>query len=69
MIFLTARDDPADLREGFTGGGDDYLIKPFSLEELVLRVDDMLRRGRGRTSRRPRMTVGDIVLGDDAHRV
>ena len=45
VIFLTARDDPADLREGFTGGGDDYLTKPFSLEELVLRVEAMLRRG------------------------
>ncbi len=45
VIFLTARDDPADLREGFTGGGDDYLTKPFSLEELVLRVEALLRRG------------------------
>jgi two-component system OmpR family response regulator len=32
VIFLTARDDPSDLRAGFTGGGDDYLTKPFSLE-------------------------------------
>ena len=69
VIFLTARDDPADLREGFTGGGDDYLTKPFSLEELVLRVEAMLRRGRGRTEERTRITVGDIVLDDDAHRV
>jgi two-component system, OmpR family, response regulator len=69
VIFLTARDDPADLREGFTGGGDDYLTKPFSLEELVLRVEAMLRRGRGRTDERARITVGDIVLDDDAHRV
>src|ERR671913_326359 len=69
VIFLTARDDPADLREGFTGGGDDYLTKPFSLEELVLRVEAMLRRGRGRTDDRSRITVGDIVLDDDAHRV
>ena len=69
VIFLTARDDPADLREGFTGGGDDYLTKPFSLEEFVLRVEAMLRRGRGRTEERTRVTVGDIVLDDDAHRV
>src|ERR671917_2317699 len=61
VIFLTARDDPADLREGFTGGGDNYLPKPFGLEELVLRIEAMLRRGRGRTSQRARMTVGDIV--------
>jgi two-component system, OmpR family, response regulator len=69
VIFLTARDDPADLREGFTGGGDDYLTKPFSLEELVLRVEAMLRRARGQSNQRTRVAVGDIVLDDDAHRV
>lgn len=69
VIFLTARDDPADLREGFTGGGDDYLTKPFSLEELVLRVEAVLRRGQSRTPERTRLTVGDLVLDDDAHRV
>jgi two-component system, OmpR family, response regulator len=69
VIFLTARDDPADLREGFTGGGDDYLTKPFSLEELVLRVEAMLRRGRGQANDRARVAVGDVVLDDDAHRV
>src|SRR5918996_1745005 len=69
VIFLTARDDPADLREGFSGGGDDYLTKPFSLEELVLRVEAVLRRGRGRTNERARITVADVVLDDDQHRV
>jgi two-component system OmpR family response regulator len=69
VIFLTARDDPSDLREGFSGGGDDYLTKPFSLEELVLRVEAVLRRGRGRTNERARMTVADVVLDDDQHRV
>jgi two-component system OmpR family response regulator len=69
VIFLTARDDPADLREGFTGGGDDYLTKPFSLEELVLRIEAILRRGRGRANERARIMVGDLVLDDDAHRV
>jgi len=69
VIFLTARDDPADLREGFTGGGDDYLTKPFSLEELVLRVEAMLRRGQHRGNERERLMVGDLVLDDDAHRV
>jgi two-component system OmpR family response regulator len=68
VIFLTARDDPADLREGFTEG-DDYLTKPFSLEELVLRVEAMLRRGRGQANERARVSVGDVVLDDDAHRV
>ena len=51
VVFLTARDDPADLREGFTGGGDDYFTKPFSLEELVLRIEAVLRRGRGQANR------------------
>ena len=69
VIFLTARDDPADLRRGFTGGGDDYLTKPFSLEELVLRVEAVLRRGRGRSPDRSKLAVADVVLDDDAHRV
>jgi two-component system OmpR family response regulator len=69
VIFLTARDDPADLREGFTGGGDDYLTKPFSLEELVLRIEAVLRRGHGRSNDRARVIVGDVTLDDDAHRV
>lgn len=69
VIFLTARDDPADLRAGFTGGGDDYLTKPFSLEELVLRVEAVLRRGQGRASERARIAVADLVIDDDAHRV
>lgn len=69
VIFLTARDDPADLREGFTGGGDDYLTKPFSLEELVLRVEAVMRRGQGRSKERSRLTVADVTLDDDAHRV
>src|SRR5918997_7160884 len=65
VIFLTAWDDPADLREGFTGGGDDYLTKPFSLEELVLRVEAMLRRGGGREAQRSPAPIGDVTLHDD----
>lgn len=69
VIFLTARDDPADLRAGFSGGGDDYLTKPFSLEELVLRVEAVLRRGGGRSNDRARISVADVLLDDDQHRV
>lgn len=69
VIFLTARDDPSDLRTGFTGGGDDYLTKPFSLEELVLRVEAILRRGQNRANERARITAADLVIDDDAHRV
>src|SRR5262249_28342277 len=46
VIFLTARDAPDDLRAGFIGGGDDYLTKPFRLEELLLRIEAILRRSR-----------------------
>ena len=69
VVFLTARDDPADKRAGFTGGGDDYLTKPFSLEELVLRIEAVLRRSRGTQPEPARLTVGDLTLDEDAHRV
>ena len=42
VIFLTARDGTDDLKTGFDGGGDDYLTKPFSLEELSLRIEAIL---------------------------
>lgn len=44
VLFLTARDEPDDRIQGFVSGGDDYLVKPFSVDELVLRVDAILRR-------------------------
>ena len=68
VIFLTARDDMDDLRTGFRQGGDDYLTKPFSLEELGLRIEALLRRA-GSTTESSRMTVGDLVIDDDAHQV
>ena len=52
VIFLTARDDPADLRTGFTRGGDDYVTKPFSLEELNYRIQAVLRRTQQATTER-----------------
>jgi two-component system OmpR family response regulator len=69
VVFLTARDDPADLRAGFTGGGDDYVTKPFSLEELVLRIDAVLRRAAPRAEAHPRLTIGEISLDEQAMRV
>lgn len=69
VIFLTARDDPADKRAGFLGGGDDYLTKPFSLEELVLRIEAVLRRAGGVQLDSPRLTVGALTLDENAHRV
>ena len=68
IIFLTARDAPADVRDGFLAGGDDYLTKPFRLEELRLRIEAVLRRTLAtRTS--TRCTVGDVVLDADGYRV
>ncbi len=69
VIFLTARDDPADLRAGFSGGGDDYVTKPFSLEELLLRIEAVLRRTRTPETATNRLSHGDLVLDEDAHRV
>ena len=68
VLFLTARRDTADRVRGLTAGGDDYIVKPFSLEELVARVQVALRR-RGTTAAPTRYEVADLVLDDDAHRV
>ncbi len=69
VIFLTARDDPADIRAGFTGGGDDYVTKPFSLEELMLRIEAVLRRSHAPAGENLKLTCGDLVLDEDACRV
>lgn len=68
VIFLTARDEIDDKRTGFRQGGDDYLTKPFSLEELGLRIEALLRRAGG-VAESPRMTVGELVLDEDAYQV
>lgn len=68
VIFLTARDDIDDLRVGFRQGGDDYLTKPFSVEELGLRIEALLRRSGG-TVEAARIAVGDMVIDEDAHQV
>lgn len=69
VIFLTARDHPDDLRVGFRHGGDDYLTKPFSLEELGLRVEALVRRARRRSGSTERIGIDGLVLDDDAHLV
>lgn len=68
VLFLTARDAPEDRIGGLRAGGDDYLTKPFNLEELVLRIRAILRR----TSGRPvdgRLAVGTLELDPDSHQV
>lgn len=69
VLFLTARHDTADRVRGLTSGGDDYIVKPFALEELVARVQVALRRTAKSPASTARMQVGDLVLDDDAHRV
>lgn len=68
VLFLTARDGTGDKVLGLTSGGDDYIVKPFVLEELVARVQVALRR-RGSSPLSSRLQVHDLVLDDDAHRV
>lgn len=59
-LFLTARDAVEDRIDGFEAGGDDYLVKPFSLEELVVRVRALCRRTR--TLAPTKVTVGNLVI-------
>jgi two-component system OmpR family response regulator len=70
VLFLTARDSVEDRVAGLTAGGDDYVTKPFSLEEVVARLRGQLRRA-GATARResPVLTVGDLTLDEDSHEV
>jgi len=68
VIFLTARDATDDRVRGLTTGGDDYVVKPFAVAELVARVGLAVRRaGRGGDS--SILRCADLELDDDAHRV
>ncbi len=69
VVFLTAKDGTEDKVRGLTLGGDDYLIKPFSLEELVARINAVLRRTGTKGAESSTLRCGDLVLDDDAHRV
>jgi len=69
VLFLTARDATEDKVRGLTLGGDDYLVKPFSLEELVARVHALLRRAGLAREDDTVLRCADLELDDDAHRV
>jgi two-component system OmpR family response regulator len=69
IIFLTARDATEDRVRGLTVGGDDYVTKPFSLEELVARVRALLRRSGAGEGTSSLLTFADVELDDDAHEV
>jgi two-component system OmpR family response regulator len=69
IIFLTARDATQDKIRGLTSGGDDYVTKPFSLEELVARIRVILRRTGLAQPSSSRLTFEDLELDEDAHEV
>jgi two-component system OmpR family response regulator len=66
VLFLTARDTVDDKVRGLTLGGDDYVTKPFSLEEVVARLQVILRR-QGAVSGTSKLALADLEMDDDAH--
>jgi len=71
ILFLTAKDSLDDRIAGLTAGGDDYVTKPFSLEELVARLRGLIRRSIVSIAEEesPIITVGDLSLDEDSHEV
>jgi two-component system OmpR family response regulator len=70
VLFLTARDSVEDRIAGLTAGGDDYVTKPFSLEEVVARLRGLMRRaGRAQMRTEALLVVGDLTLDEDSHEV
>lgn len=67
ILVITARDSTANRVEGLDAGADDYLVKPFELEELFARVRALLRRQSGRAN--PLITYGDLTLNPASHEV
>ncbi|MBO5351944.1 MAG: response regulator transcription factor [Lachnospiraceae bacterium] len=65
MLFVTARDDFESKRKGFRAGIDDYMVKPIDLEELVLRIEALLRRFKIASSRK--LEIGSLVMDADEH--
>ncbi|GGK17584.1 DNA-binding response regulator [Pilimelia terevasa] len=68
VVFLTARDATEDKIRGLTLGGDDYVTKPFSLEELTARIRAVLRRTGGEAAT-PRLSFADLELDEETHEV
>ncbi|HXW36048.1 MAG TPA: response regulator transcription factor [Acidimicrobiales bacterium] len=68
VLFLTARDSLEDKLRGFTLGGDDYMTKPFSVEELIVRLRAILRRVHGEGDD-GKLSVGELELDEESHEV
>src|SRR3954453_2510680 len=69
IVYLTARDGTEDKIRGLTLGGDDYVTKPFSLEELVARIRSILRRAGLAEPESSRLAFEDVELDEDTHEV
>ncbi|HEX4729137.1 MAG TPA: response regulator transcription factor, partial [Jatrophihabitans sp.] len=69
VIFLTARDTAADRVAGLRSGADDYVVKPFSVEELLARVHAVLRRTQAEADRDGVLRVADLELDENSHEV
>jgi two-component system OmpR family response regulator len=70
VLFLTARDAVEDRIAGLTAGGDDYVTKPFSLEEVVARLRGLLRRAAtALVQDDATLIVGDLMMNEDSHEV
>ena len=65
ILFMTARDDFASKQRGFRAGIDDYMVKPVDLDELLLRIEALLRRSKIAHARR--IEIGSLVLDADEH--
>ncbi len=65
ILFMTARDDFASKQRGFKMGIDDYMVKPIDLDELLLRIEALLRRAKIATSKK--LTVGSLTLDAEEH--
>jgi len=69
VLFLTARDETQDKITGLTVGGDDYVTKPFSLDEILARIQAILRRSTSAESHASVIKVGELEINEDAHEV
>ena len=65
ILFMTARDDFASKRRGFKAGIDDYMVKPVDLDELLLRMEALLRRAKIASSKK--LTVGELTMDAEEH--
>jgi len=69
IVFLTARDGTEEKVRGLTLGADDYVTKPFSLEELIARIRAVLRRAQGSDHEDGRLRFADLEMNEDTHEV